>query len=211
MKKSFEALILSIAFSALIITNARTVFAADSDDGLFGLFNFNHIWEAIRHSILDLPRQFIHRIFGNWLVYLGWGLLIIVPLIGIAVLINYLVKKPKTVLVPINQINQPSPLQISQQPYYGPILYVTQANGYKQEVPMMYDRMIIGRNPNSQILLEDEKISDQHAEIYIQEGRYFVRDLGSTYGTFVNGAPIYGVVELFSGYYVQMGDSTIQL
>ena len=199
----------------IIFLKSEIVFASDSDDGILGLFNFNFLGEAIRHTIrktiIELPKQIWHKFLGNWLVYLGWGLLIVVPLVGIVFLISYLVKKPKSAYVPINQINQPTSQALPQEPFQGAMLYVTQPNGYRQEVPMIYDRMIIGKNPNCQILLEDSKISDQHAEIYIQDGRYFVRDLGSTNGTFVNGEPIYGIVELYSGYYVQMGDSTIQL
>ena len=215
MKKRLWSLFLQVSIAYLFFFNTGIAFASDSDDGILGLFNFNFIGEAIRHSIrkalIEFPKQIFHKILGNWLVYLGWGLLIVVPLVGLIFLISYLIKRPKSAYVPINQINQPSQEPLGAEKFQGAMLYVTQPNGYTQNIPMLYDRMIIGRNPSCQIILEDHKISDQHAEIFVQEGRYFVRDLGSQTGTFVNGVLIYDIVEVFAGYYIQMGDSTIQL
>lgn len=175
---------------------------------------FESIFRTIKHKILPVPRNFLRFIFGfvrENIVYIGWGLVIIGSIFGIILLVLYVTKKPKEEIVPEIQTNQPRAMEPTNQEYSGAILYVTQPNGYRENIPMYYDRMIIGTHPSCQIVLLDSKISQQHAEIYIQEGRYFVRDLGSATGTFVNGALIEGVVELFQGYYVQMGDSTIQL
>src|SRR5271157_3018835 len=57
------------------------------------------------------------------------------------------------------------------------------------------DLILIGRGQSSDIVLRDQhrRISRQHAAIVKLprlNGRYFVRDLGSTYGTRVNGKAI---------------------
>ena len=44
----------------------------------------------------------------------------------------------------------------------------------------------IGRGPDSDILLDDITVSRSHAEVFINEGGLFVRDLGSLNGTYVN-------------------------
>jgi two-component system, NtrC family, sensor kinase len=46
----------------------------------------------------------------------------------------------------------------------------------------------IGRRADCAVHLPDDTtISRQHAEFYRQDGRLYVRDLGSTHGTSVNG------------------------
>jgi hypothetical protein len=174
-------------------------------------------------SISAFIRTISHRLFGFlrtiWQnltgfviankIYVGWGLVIIVPLAGLIILFIYLANRPKETPQPYIQTNHPKIQQ--PEPYSFATLYVTQANGNRVNIPMIYDRMIIGNKPGCQIVLQDGNVADQHAEIYTTEGRYFVRDLGSGYGTYVNSALISDITELFAGYYVQMGGSTIQL
>jgi ABC transport system ATP-binding/permease protein len=47
--------------------------------------------------------------------------------------------------------------------------------------------MVMGRDAVNDIILNDLEISRRHAAITFRGGRYFVEDLGSTNGTFVNG------------------------
>ena len=48
----------------------------------------------------------------------------------------------------------------------------------------------IGRLPENALQIEDASVSSSHAEIFADEDRFFVRDLGSTNGTFINGEKI---------------------
>jgi hypothetical protein len=57
------------------------------------------------------------------------------------------------------------------------------------------DVLSVGRSPESDIFMQDRSISNKHAEIRYTAGGssgngYFLRDLGSTNGTLVNGRPI---------------------
>jgi predicted component of type VI protein secretion system len=47
--------------------------------------------------------------------------------------------------------------------------------------------IVIGRNYSSDIVLDDPTISRMHAEISCEDGAYFVNDLGSVNGIYVNG------------------------
>ncbi len=48
----------------------------------------------------------------------------------------------------------------------------------------------IGRNPGSDIVIDNLGVSDRHARIVIQDGRYTIEDLDSTNGTFMDGKRI---------------------
>ncbi len=48
----------------------------------------------------------------------------------------------------------------------------------------------IGRLAENTLQIEDDSVSSSHAEIFAEEDRFFVRDLGSTNGTFINGEKI---------------------
>lgn len=56
---------------------------------------------------------------------------------------------------------------------------------------------IIGRkNKNADYVCENGFVSKNHAEIFVREDRYFLMDLGSTNGTFVNGNKIDKLVDI---------------
>ena len=55
-----------------------------------------------------------------------------------------------------------------------------------QTVPLA-DRMVIGRGFGSTLRLEDSSASRAHARIRFASGRWFVQDMNSSRGTFVNG------------------------
>jgi len=48
----------------------------------------------------------------------------------------------------------------------------------------------IGRLAENALQIEDDSVSSSHAEIFAEDDRFFVRDLGSTNGTFINGEKI---------------------
>jgi hypothetical protein len=61
-----------------------------------------------------------------------------------------------------------------------------------------------GRHPDSDIFLDDVTVSRRHVEFYRQADRFFVRDVGSHNGTYVNRERI-DETELFGGDELQVG------
>jgi len=68
-----------------------------------------------------------------------------------------------------------------------------------------FSRVIIGRNPSSQMHLNHPIVSWRHAEIVRQDGGFAIRDLGSSNGTFVNGQRVTGWIPLGFGDVIQIG------
>ena len=62
----------------------------------------------------------------------------------------------------------------------------------------------LGRSPDSSVFLDDVTVSRKHAEIRRQTAEFFVHDLGSLNGTYVNGERV-DVTKLASGDEVQIG------
>jgi len=67
----------------------------------------------------------------------------------------------------------------------------------------------IGRHPSCALAVPKSDISRRHAEVHFRDGHPWVRDLGSTNGTFVNGERIDGEQALRPGDRIEIGSSTI--
>jgi hypothetical protein len=65
----------------------------------------------------------------------------------------------------------------------------------------------IGREAGSDVFINDEEISRQHARLTSQFGDYVLEDLGSTNGTFVNTQRITGQRILKSGDTILLGEN----
>jgi len=50
--------------------------------------------------------------------------------------------------------------------------------------------LTFGRGDDADVLIKDDRMSRQHFVVAPRDGKYFVRDLNSTNGTFVNNEPI---------------------
>lgn len=52
------------------------------------------------------------------------------------------------------------------------------------------NRLSIGRNKANQMVLPSQSVSNFHAKIYFEDGRYMLEDIDSTNGTFINGVKV---------------------
>lgn len=70
---------------------------------------------------------------------------------------------------------------------------------------------IIGRDPDCDIVVADPYVSRKHAKIFYREGKWFIEDIGSRNGTFVDGEDIRGreAVELRENMEIVIGFSTL--
>ncbi|MER7763561.1 DUF1707 and FHA domain-containing protein [Streptomyces sp. NPDC097619] len=69
----------------------------------------------------------------------------------------------------------------------------------------------IGRDPGNGLRLSHDTVSRVHAELSLREGRWVLRDLGSTNGTTVNGHRVTGSAAVRDGDLVGFGRMTFRL
>jgi hypothetical protein len=65
--------------------------------------------------------------------------------------------------------------------------------------------IVIGRQAQCDLSLQDNDVSRAHAEVSFEEGQYMLRDLGSTNGTFLNGKEISEPTPLTPGDKIEVG------
>lgn len=63
----------------------------------------------------------------------------------------------------------------------------------------------IGRYEDNTIELDDDFVSGSHAEIFYEQGTWWLQDLGSTNGTFLNTQRVNNRIRLSNGDIVQFG------
>jgi pSer/pThr/pTyr-binding forkhead associated (FHA) protein len=68
-------------------------------------------------------------------------------------------------------------------------------------VPLKETGILLGRNPECTLVLDDDFASGRHARIFLRDASWFVEDLGSTNGTFL------GTNKLTQATPVQVGSS----
>ncbi|MFJ8252692.1 DUF1707 and FHA domain-containing protein [Streptomyces sp. NPDC094466] len=71
--------------------------------------------------------------------------------------------------------------------------------------------LLIGRDPANGLRLNHETVSRLHAELSGQNGRWVLRDLGSTNGTCVNGQRLVGSIPVRDGDQVSFGRMSFRL
>ncbi len=71
--------------------------------------------------------------------------------------------------------------------------------------PIVKDVVMVGRNPHSDICLDDGAVSRIHARIRFDGERFTITDLASSNGTFVNGKRIIEPATLYDGDRVRIG------
>jgi serine phosphatase RsbU (regulator of sigma subunit)/pSer/pThr/pTyr-binding forkhead associated (FHA) protein len=80
-----------------------------------------------------------------------------------------------------------------------------------QRFALERDGTLIGRQPDAAIYLESLAVSRQHARVSCDGGAWFVEDLGSSNGTFVNGARVQARTPLTERDMIQIGPYVLSL
>lgn len=71
------------------------------------------------------------------------------------------------------------------------------------------EAVVLGRTDEADVVLDDESLSRRHARFMRMHGQYYLQDLDSTNGTFVDGHRISTPVTLEDGSRIQLGKSTL--
>ena len=78
-------------------------------------------------------------------------------------------------------------------------------------VPLKESGVLLGRNPECTLVLDDDYASGRHARVFYDDKSWFVEDLGSTNGTHVNGERITAPTQLQAGTQLRIGTTVLEL
>ncbi len=101
--------------------------------------------------------------------------------------------------------SQPAP------PPRAPVLAVTAGPLTGTTLPLSQSPLVIGRSPDSALVLDDTFSSSRHARLFPSENQWWIEDLDSTNGTFVNGRRISTPTLLQPGTPIVIGKTTMEL
>lgn len=75
------------------------------------------------------------------------------------------------------------------------------------------DKIVVGRTTAgcNLAITTDNAVSEKHCEISLEDNRFYIADLGSSNGTFLNGNKIHSAVELETGCILKIGRSAYRL
>ncbi len=71
-------------------------------------------------------------------------------------------------------------------------------------------RLTLGRAPSCELVFADDTVSRRHAGLRLRDGRWFIADLGSSNGTWVNGRRVYDA-EVRAGDEIRLGSAVFRL
>ena len=67
----------------------------------------------------------------------------------------------------------------------------------------------IGRAPGNTIVIKDSTISRKHAKIFFKNNAWYIKDLKSTNGTYVNGKRVQGEVKIYEHDVISLGNRVL--
>jgi len=91
------------------------------------------------------------------------------------------------------------------------VVVVKDESGKKIATHRLHSTLQVGRADACHIRLDDTYVSNFHAKLYSENGAWYVQDLGSTNGTYLNRQRVSGAVEVQTGDEVRVGKTTLEL
>ncbi len=77
-------------------------------------------------------------------------------------------------------------------------------------IPIEAHGLRIGRSGENQVVIPEASVSRYHAQVTLNQGRYFIQDLGSAAGVYLNGNRITGQAELRPEDAISIGSATFR-
>jgi DNA-binding response OmpR family regulator len=84
------------------------------------------------------------------------------------------------------------------------ILILQQGNAPSRKWTLDREEYVIGRLPECDIVLPDRLVSRHHARLFQKNGSFWIEDMGSKNGTYVNGEPVVSPRQLKDGDEIQI-------
>ncbi len=107
----------------------------------------------------------------------------------------------------------PQPSRTGHMPSSGAELVVTASkdpSAKEGEIIRLGVETRIGRGPHNHVKLTDNFVSHDHAQIIFKQGNYFLEDLGSVNGTYINGVRLTGLTPLTHGDTIRIAGATFK-
>ncbi len=86
-----------------------------------------------------------------------------------------------------------------------PIVITEFSEGEQKTTEFKIAEIIIGREKGCDILLSDETVSNRHARISYHHNQWWVEDLGSKNGTYINDENLHSATVIISGDEIRCG------
>jgi len=90
-------------------------------------------------------------------------------------------------------------------------LTVTEGSLAGTTLSLMDSGVLLGRNPECTLVLDDDFASGRHARVFRRDGGWFVEDLGSTNGTFLGSSKLTEPMPLEVGSTLRIGKTIFEL
>ncbi|HOA02942.1 MAG TPA: FHA domain-containing protein [Dermatophilaceae bacterium] len=78
-------------------------------------------------------------------------------------------------------------------------------------IPLTPAGILVGRNPECSLVLDDDFTSGRHLRLFLREGSWWVEDLGSTNGTFLDAARLTTAQPVGVGSVLRIGRTALEL
>lgn len=101
--------------------------------------------------------------------------------------------------------------EISDPGFRPAFLYVERGPGTGQLIPIKQGAMVLGRASVSDLRLQHSSVSRRHAQLTRSGERFYVKDLGSQNGTFVNRVRVTAETEIGIGDQIAVGTALLKL
>lgn len=89
------------------------------------------------------------------------------------------------------------------------MIVIEAGSGRGRSIALPANDIVIGRDFSNYIVIDDGKVSSNHAKLIYSNGVWIVTDLASTNGTFVNGGKIDSQTQLSNGDKIKVGDTIL--
>ena len=90
-------------------------------------------------------------------------------------------------------------------------LTVTEGSLAGTTLSLMDSGVLLGRNPECTLVLDDDFASGRHARIFRRDGGWFVEDLGSTNGTYLGSSKLTTAMPVEVGSTLRIGKTIFEL